>query len=232
MHTALRQKRGSQAGLTLIELLAVMVIMAIVTTMLVFGWISLQSSYAFTDRLTTSLGTARYALDRASSEIRDAQPPTSASTTPFCFTLTTPYVCDANDCVFYSAYNDPGARADPTGTANLRLTAIWLDTSGSSPQKTLYWQRDTNNNGAFDAGDKKIALATTVVNTAAGVNRPIFTYNFCDTNGNYTSSNSLTTSTVGTLVSVQIELVVDANLAHRPRYVDILTTVKPRNQGS
>jgi type II secretory pathway pseudopilin PulG len=231
--SALNRRGWSEAtGLTMIELLAVMVIMAIVGTMMIISWISLQSTYAFTDRLTTSLGTARYALDRISSEIRDAQPPTSSSTTPFVFTLTTPYLCNANDCVFYSAFNDPGARAEGTGTGDLRLTAIWLDTSGSAAQKTLYWQRDTDNNGAFDSGDKKIALATTVVNSAAAVNRPIFTYIFRDTNNNYTTSTSLTTANVATLVAVQVEICADANLAHRPRYVDLITTVRPRNQGS
>jgi prepilin-type N-terminal cleavage/methylation domain-containing protein len=232
MQRALRQRRGTQAGLTLIELLAAMVILAIVGTMLVMSWISLQSTYAFTERTNTARGTARDAIDRISSEVRDAQPPTSSSTTPFVLTLASPYVCDANDCVFYSAYNNPAAQPDGTGIAQLRLTAIWLDTSGSAAQKTLYWQRDTNNNGAFDAGDRKFVLATNVVNTVASVNRPIFTYTFRDTNGNYTTANSLTSTNVGTLVSVQIELVVDANLAHRPKYVDLMTTVRPRNVGS
>ena len=55
------------------------------------------------------------------------------------------------EATFYSAYNQPGVADDGSGTGALRLTRIWLDTSGSTPQKTLYWQRDTNGNGVIDA---------------------------------------------------------------------------------
>jgi type II secretory pathway pseudopilin PulG len=238
MQTPPRQRREPQAGITLIELLVAMIIMVVVSTMLVGGWISLQRSFAFAAADNTARATARDALDRVSSEIRAAQPsplPSPSSTapsTPFYFAGTSPYVCDANDCVFYSAYNNFAA-ADGTGAAQLRLTAIWLDTSGSAAQKTLYWQRDTAAPfGTFTSADRKVVLASSVVNTAASVNQPIFTYNFRDTSGTYTHTNSLTSANWTTLVSVQVEIIVDANLAHTPRYIDLRTTVQPRNQST
>jgi hypothetical protein len=70
------------------------------------------------------------------------------------------------------------------------------------------------------------------VNTAAGVNKPMFTYVFRDTSGTYTTSNSLTLTSVKTLVAVNIEIVVDANLNDKPTYVDLVSTVRPQNQGT
>jgi len=238
MQTAMGEKRGSQAGMTLMELLVSMIIMSVVGTMLVGGWISLQRAYAFTRATNSARATARDALDRISSELRASQPPTAAVATQFYLpaTPTYPYMCGPTSCVFYSAYNNSAA-ADgsglaltgtvPLSTSAIRLTAIWLDTSTS----TLYWQRDTNNNG-FDASDRKIVLASkNVVNSA--VSRNIFTYYFRDlTTGVYSHSSTLSTSganNVANLRSVQVELVIDANMAHTPTYVDLTTTVRPRN---
>jgi prepilin-type N-terminal cleavage/methylation domain-containing protein len=227
------KKRRSQAGITLVELLVAMIILGILSTMLVGVWIALQRAFAFAQQTETAQATGRGALDRISAEIRDAQPPNSTTTTPFFLTLASPYVCDANDCVFYSAYNNANAalQSGSGGTSQLRLTAIWLDTSGSAAQKKLYWQRDTNNDGQFGAGDTKVLLANSIVNTASGISKPIFTYVLRDTSGNYTNVTSLTSTNVGTLVAVNIELVVDSNLAHTPTYIDLVSTVRPRNVG-
>lgn len=244
MQTAMGEKRGSQAGMTLMELLVSMIIMSVISTMLVGGWISLQRSYAFTRDTNSARATARDALDRMSSELRASQPPTAAVATQFYLpaTPTYPYMCGPTSCVFYSAYNNSAA-ADGSGlaltgtlpppTSAIRLTAIWLDTSGSTAQKTLYWQRDTNNDG-LDASDRKIVLASkNVVNTAVTVSRNIFTYYFRDlTTGVYSHSSTLSTSganNVANLRSVQVELVIDANMSHTPTYVDLTTTVRPRN---
>lgn len=242
MQPPLRERRVPHAGLSMVELLVSMIIVTIVGTMLVAGWISLQRSFAFAQAKNTARATARDALERMSSEIRGAQP-TAVSITPFNFVQPSgiaamPTVGGPYACVFYSAYNYSPAgptdtpRSDGTGTAKLRLTALWLDASGSAAQKTLYWQRDVDNNG-LDANDRKIILARDVVNTAAGVNKNIFTYFFRDeTTGVYSQSNSLTSTSVATLVSVQIELVVDANLSRTPSYVDVKTTLRPRNPGA
>ena len=46
--TALERRRARQTGFTLIELLVSMIILAIVGTMLVTTWISLQRAFEFT----------------------------------------------------------------------------------------------------------------------------------------------------------------------------------------
>ena len=256
MRTAWTSDRGSQTGVTLIEMLVSMIIMAVIGTMLVGGWISLQRSYAFARVTNSARATVRDALDRVSSEVRAAQPPTADPlvTSPFYLPATPPTqfssgspasACGPTTCVFYSAYNNHAvgdgaglalAGTTPPGTSAMRLTAIWLDPSGTSAQKVLKLTRDTDNNGVLtDPGDKTIVLARNVVNTAAGVNRPIFTYYFRDatpaspTYGQWSHSTTLTTATVANFRDVQIELVVDVNLAHTPTYVDVRTTVRPRN---
>lgn len=234
MQTPLREKRGSQAGITLIELLFAMTIMTILSTMLVGGWITLQRSYAFTLRTNTARATVRDALDRMSSELRDCQPLTSTG-----YPIQT---AGAYECVFYSAYNQAGAGADGSGNSStvLRLTRIYLDLSGSSDQKKLWWQRETNGSVGFTdlaldpyppSGDRRILLATNVVNGASTVNIPyVFTYGYRDTDGDYATNHTMTDPSE--IISVQIRLAVDANLGHSPNYIDLTTTVRPRNAGT
>ena len=61
-----REKRASQAGLSMIELLVSMIIVTVIGTMLVAGWISLQRSFAFAQAKNTARATARDALERLS----------------------------------------------------------------------------------------------------------------------------------------------------------------------
>ena len=234
MKTPLGHRRTRQAGFTLIEILISMIIMTIVTTMLVGIWIVLLHTSAFAEADNTASATGRDSLDRVTAEIRAAQPnpsATPAAATPFVLTLPAPNVCDAYDCTFYSAYNSTGigAAGAGTGTGALALTSIWLDKSGTAPQKKLMWTRDTNGNHQIDANDKSFVLANNVVNTALSPVRPIFTYVFRDKTGAYTTATSPTSANVASLVAVNIELVIDANLADKPTYVDFVSTVRPRN---
>jgi type II secretory pathway pseudopilin PulG len=235
-----RASRRSQSGITLIELLITMVILTVVTTMLVGAWISLQRAYAFTSAKNNATAQSRDAIDRISSEVRTAQgrvytaSPSPSTSTPFVVGGTSPYVCDANAITFYSAYNNPSAslQSGQYGRDQLRLTSIWLDTAGSSPQKTLYWQRDTNNSDTLDSGDRKVKLAINIVNTVPAINRPVFTYNVLNSSGNVVPATSLTASNVASLVTVQVNIIADANIAHTPTFVDLMTTVEPRNLSS
>ena len=222
-----------------------MVIMAVISTMLVMSWMSLSRAYAFTSADNKARATVRDASTRITSEIRAAQPASTSSHTPFYVPGTAPYwnggtagYCDGYDCTFYSAYNNSLAysKSGSTGLgANpnqaLQLTAIWLDTSGTQPQKTLYWQRDTNGNGALDSGDRKIALAGDVINKY--LSTPIFTYNLYDVATNkYSTAATLTSGNVANVTSVQIDVIADANISHTPHYIELMTTVQPRNEGT
>jgi prepilin-type N-terminal cleavage/methylation domain-containing protein len=228
-----RTKRGrSQAGVTLVELLVSMVILSVITTMVIVVWIALQSSYAQSANANDARSTARDALNRTATEIRDAQPRTITTPAQAPFTMAQPMEVD-----FYSSYNQPGTAADGSATGTLRLTRIYLDTSGSSPYKTLYWQRDTNNNGTWDSGDRLIVLASNVVNnaipnTAVTPNTSytaIFIYGYRDPNGNFLTADTISAANLSTIVSVNIRLMVDVNLNHTPTRADLQITVRPRN---
>jgi prepilin-type N-terminal cleavage/methylation domain-containing protein len=240
-----RQARSRQAGFTLIEVLISMLIMSIITTMLVGIWIVLLHTSAFAEAENTAAATGRDSLDRVSAELRAAQPNpsgTPAAVTPFVTSLSAPYVCDADDCTFYSAYNNSAVYADGSGsnpgngTSQLRLTSIWLDPAGTT-QRKLHWTRDTNNDGILGdtvAGvpDKTFVLANNVVDASSSISRPVFTYVFRDKTGTYTTANTLTSATVANLVAINIEIIIDANLTDKPAYVDFVSTVRPRNVAS
>jgi len=232
------RKHGDQAGVTLLELLVAISIFAMVGTMLVVSWISLQNTSVYVVRSDEAQAEARDALSRMSTEVRDAQPPVmptptaspSASTTWMALTVARPM-----EVAFYSAYNIAHASDDGTGTAALRLTRIYLDTSGSSPQKTLLWERDMDNDGVFD---RSIVLARNVVNASipnTGVTpntsyTALFTYGYRDADGNYlTTDNSDSSLDLTKVISVQIRLITDVDINNGPKYMDLTTTVRPRN---
>lgn len=220
-------QKTTQRGITLIELLVSMIILGVVTTLLLAGWTSLQKSYAHSVKSNNARAEVRDAMSRIARELRDAQP--VALTTPASspFTLANPTEVD-----FYSAFNSAGVRADGTGIAALRLTRIYIDTSGSAAQKTLYWQRDTNANGGFDSADRKIVLGRDVVNTSvpsAGSPTAVFAYGYRDGSGNFTTATTIATADLPKIISVQVHLIVDANLLHSPSPADLQTTVRPRN---
>jgi hypothetical protein len=123
----------------------------------------------------------------------------------------------------------------------LRLTRIYLDTvSGSTPQKSLYWQRrpaSSPTSGAWtDAGVRTVKLATSVVNnsipnptpTPATSYTAIFTYYYRDGSGNLQNADTITAN-LATIISVRVRLIADVNQAHAPKYIDLSTTLRPRN---
>jgi prepilin-type N-terminal cleavage/methylation domain-containing protein len=226
--------RGRQGGFTLIELLVSMIILAIVGTMLVDTWISLQRAFEYTQADNLAASTGRDALDRASSELRAAQPSTLYGTTPtaaFCVTNSS-YPCDNYDCTFYSPYNNPQTNlySGVAGTGQSVLTEIYINQSVSGAQKTLMLWRDTNHDQVQDAGDQFIKLASNVVNTTLSTPRPMFQY-VLDTSGQgvYTTVSSLSSTNVKAVVAVNMEVVIDANLKNRPTQIDFVSTVRPRN---
>jgi prepilin-type N-terminal cleavage/methylation domain-containing protein len=231
----------SQAGLTLTEVLVAIVIFGIVCTMLVTSWIDLNRASAFAVQNNDAQATARDALSRMAVELRDAQPRTMPTATPS--PLPTPYpywsvltAAQPMEVDFYSAYNVPSAVSD--GNGGEVLTRIYLDTGGTSAQKTLYLARDTNGDGVVD---RTTVLARDVVNGSipnAGVTprtpyTALFTYGYRDASGDYlTTDNASGTLDLTKIISIQIHLIIDCNLAHAPNYIDMTMTVRPRNAGA
>jgi len=214
-------------GITLVELLVAMIVLGVVTTLLLVSWTSLQKSYAHSVKSNNARAEARDAMARMSREIRDAQPAAITSPPSSPFTQAGPY-----EVTFYSAFNSSGVRADGSGMGALRLTRIYLDTSGGAAQKRIVWQRDTNDSGSFDGADRTIVLARDVVNSSVpsvGSPTPVFTYGYRDASGEYQATTSVPSADLGTIVSVHIHLIVDANLVRAPAPADLQTTVLPRN---
>lgn len=237
MHSSLREKPTSQSGLTLVELLISIIILGIVASMLIMGWINLQKSSAYALQSSTARGSARDAISRLSNELRGAQPTTLPTASPTPATPPALFVtASPMEAIFYSAYNQPGVSDEGSGIGALRLTRVWLSSSGSTPQKNLYWRRDTNGNGVLDSGDRQIILATNVVNrsitnthvTPATSYTAIFTYWYLTTSG-FTRTDTVTGSDLAAIEAVQVRVIVDANLQRPPVAVDLTTTVRLRN---
>lgn len=248
MLTLRRERRTSQAGVTLIELLISMIILSIVTTMLIAGWINLQRASAFAVSANNARATARDAMSRISSELRGAQPTSLPTATPAPALQPPVTMAAPMEVRFYSSFNSAAANADGSGLSALRPTRIWLDTATvpsppwSAQGRTLYWQRDMNtpSNGSFtDAGDRSIVLARNVVNTlvADATNgtsyTPVFRYAYRDAGDHVLWKDNADSSLVlASVVAVRVRLIIDSNMAHTPNPVDITTTVRLRNASS
>jgi Tfp pilus assembly protein PilW len=230
----LRRRTGrpaDQAGITLVELLMACVIFGIVTAMIIGGWIVVQRSTVFAVQDNDASAEGRDALSRISVELRDAQPPTLPTTQSWALlTAAGPWAVE-----FYSAYNVPGAKSDGSGTNALRKTRIFLDSSGSSDQKTVKWQRDVDGDGTYD---RTMVLAKNVVNTTTANTStapttsytPLFTYGYRNVSGSYmTTDNSDLSLDLTSIIAVQIRLITDIRPGHAPKYIDLSTTIRPRN---
>ena len=228
--------RHSQEGITLVEMLVATVLLCVVTTMIIVAYLTLNRSTTYIVRSNDARGEARDALSRMSVEIRDAQPqalPTGTATPSYSVLV----AAKPMEVQFYSAYNLAGS-SDGSGTGAMRLTRLYLDTSGSSPQKKLIWQRDTNNNGSFDANDQTMVLARNIVNastpntsvTPNTTYTALFMYAYRDASGSYTTTdNTSSTLDLTKVIAVQIRVISDMQQNRAPTYTDLVTTVRPRN---
>lgn len=235
-------REDREAGLTLVELLVSMIILAIITTMLVAVWVNLQRGAVFAMQADTATSTARDASERIAKELRAAQPNALPTPAPTATVTALPVgqppilVADPWRVEFYSAVGTSAA-ADGTGVTAVRRTAIWLDTSGSGDQKTLYLQRDTNGNGAIDSGDPKQVVARSVINyrlvTDTGDTAyDLFRYAWRATAESPLGWSNNTTEgaiTLSTIVGIRARVIIDANIYHAPKYIDTTTTVRLRN---
>ena len=226
-----------------------MVIMVVISTMLVGGWISLQRSYAFTRSRTRP--ERRLATRSTACRARSAtsQPPTAAVKTPV-LPSGDAYVHPASERAARTRASSTrptttpppgdGAPACQTGTTPPLTSAAAPDgdlarhlriDGPEGPQLT----RDTNNNGARTPSDRTIILATqTCVNTGERRTGP----------SSRTTSASSHPADYGAVVPRKHLRRAPTWRASAPsrssssstptcrtprRYVDLTTTVRPRN---
>jgi len=205
----LRSRR--QQGVTLVELLVVMVIMAIVSTMIIGTWIAVSRAYSFSSVSDRQQDFARQAVSRMAREIRDAQA-VLGSTTP-AFVKAYPY-----EVQFYSTFNTVDAD-DPSTTP--RLTRfIYRD--GAIYRELAVAGGDFTTPPSFST-----VLVKNVVNAQVQPNRDLFTYAAFDGSGNLYTTGTLTATSA--IVNVKISLLVDLNPGKSPKYMTVETTVQPRN---
>lgn len=206
---------GGQAGVTLVELLVVIGIMAVVSSMIIGVWFALQSSYAYSTKASLSRQTARDAMSRMVREIRDAQSLSSGAASIL--------LAQPNEIKFTTAFNDPG----PSGAGRVRLVRYWYDAG----EQAIYRQRDTNLDGVLGEGDRLDTVARYIVNgitPSAGDPTPLFQYTYIDSSGaQQTTSIVYDTASVQT---VHIRIIADLNPGRSPNYIDLNSTVQPRNQ--
>jgi prepilin-type N-terminal cleavage/methylation domain-containing protein len=241
MSPSLRRHLRSQRGMTMIEILISMIILACLTAMLIAVWVDLQRASSMAITANDERGSARDALDRISSELRDAQPIVLHTETPSPSPMAAGFtVASRWEADFYSAYNSPSVAPNGVDMSSVRLTRIYLDTSGSTPYKTLYWQRDDNNDGVWNAGDRKVVMATNVVNPSItdASQTPVTSYTslfyyWCVTSiGAYTltaPADSVATSDLNLISAVRVRIIQDNNLNRPPVPVDLTATVRVRN---
>jgi len=225
---AIRQARR-QDGFTMVEMLVTLIIMGIVTTMVLTIWFALQNSYAFSINSNNSRSIARDSIARMEREIRDAaaQPDTLRPGVDSGF----PYVDAAINLAAPSQINFTTPFNDPSQV--IEDVAYKYVANAGGKDGTLYRYRATNQtciDPTTDPTAVRTILASNVVNYTAGNNIPMFTYTSYAAGGTYTTSNSATgTANLQNILSVQIHLLVDTNPGHSPVYMDLISTVEPRN---
>ncbi len=211
-----RYRRSCEpCGVTLVELLVVIGIMAVVSAMTIGIWLALQSSYAYSTRADHSRETARDAMSRMVREIRDAQG--SGSGAP-AILVAQPY-----EIRITTAFNDPG----PTGEGRILLVRYWYD----ADDQVIYRQRDTSLDGSLGAGDRIDKVATHIVNgTTPSASEPtgLFDYTFVDSSGAQQTAG--TVYDTASVQAVHIRIIADLDPGRSPNYIDLNSTVQPRNQ--
>lgn len=217
------QHGDAQSGITLVELIIAMSIMGVLSTMILMVWFSLQSSYASSVQNAKQRDVARQGVWRMATEIRDAQgiegyPPVMSA--------------GANSILIGTSFNNSGNSEQPTDASSPDASVHRVKFSYSEDDKTIYRTEDANGNGNF-ADETPVALVGNVVNGTVpdGGSTPLFRYSYYDTSGVLQTVDSLTAAGIdpARLLNVQIQALVDIKPNKSPTYMDLRTTVQPRN---
>jgi len=242
VHAIRTNRLRDQEGLTLIETLVSMVILAVISTMIIMGWANLQRASANALRTNQARASLRDAMSRVSVEIRAAQPAVLPSSAASAAPVELLLGASPMDVQFLSAFNADGANSDGSGIEAPRLTRIWLDPDDHPAQwnpecGTLLWQRDTNGNDTIDSGDRVTVLARNVANDilADAAHSTDYTavfrygYRVSQDDPVEWTDNEDGTLDLTTVVAVSARLIIDKKMGGTPSYVDLSTTVRLRN---
>lgn len=194
----------NQSGLTLIELLVAMTIMAVVAGMIILTLFSLQKSYSFTTSSDEQRELTRDAVSRIAREIRDLQGPAG---------LEPVVAAKPNRFSFYSSFNVP----NQLPTSQPKATIYTYVPGPEDPEDgIIYRQRD---NGP------SVPIMRNVVN---GAGTPIFSY-VIYSGGKQVPVPTVTGPDMQSIVSVEIHVISDLNPEKGPRPFDLRTSAQLRN---
>lgn len=214
------EKHRHESGLTLIELLVAMGILAVVTTMILMSWFALQKSYASTMKSDHARVDAREAATRMVMEIRAAQAlPGEAVLAGGGVTETSTSSSGSEWIDFWTTFNHPQTRL------HTRYEYLWSK-SGNTYTGSVYRIPDYES-----APTQKWLVVSNVVNGPDPANR-VFRYLSVDAYGNpsWLTTIPTTQASLALVSAVEIHLMVDLNPGRSPTYMDIRTTAQLRNQ--
>lgn len=213
-----RFSRRRQSGMTLVELLVAMLIMGILSAMIIGGWVTLTKAYSSTSRSNRQRDFANQAIARMAREIRDAQKIPAGTSAAFVRAY-------PSEIRFYSTFNTSTAD-NPTTTP--RLTRFILKANPGTPDVGTIYRELSGTDGLFDTTDDiSHRVVGDVVNLRTG--DELFTYHAIDPLTGSMLQGMTTLVPADRIQTVSILLQVDLNPGKSPNYMDIETTVEPRN---
>jgi prepilin-type N-terminal cleavage/methylation domain-containing protein len=210
-------RRRGQAGLTLIELLIAMSIAVVISGMVIMGWVALQNSYSYSSNSNKAREYARDGMARMIREIRDGKG--RLNTAPVAYAT-------ANELRVYSVFNDAAAASQKASdvTGLLSYSAPLVTYRYDAAGQILYRREGTG---------PEVPLVRHVVNNlvAEGVSpsTPVFTYKYLDDYGVPVDANDVSSTYLGQIRNVRVQLLVDLNPKHSPVYMDLVSTAQLRN---
>jgi prepilin-type N-terminal cleavage/methylation domain-containing protein len=236
MRTA--RRHAGESGLTLIELLVGLVIMAVVSTMLVTIYFGLGDSFSYSTKSTDAREKARQAIARVAREIRDSQSPTSSTEASVVrarerwILITTTFNKAGNNdpnmaprLVMYRLYQNGKLYRFEDSSGNGTIANVNID---PSPLDATSFNLAEQQNGE---GARLIASNVVNYHDTTPTQKPLFVYSYVDDYGVMrTDSYVYGTDNRARILTAQVHLLVDLNPGHSPVYTDLQTSAQLRNQ--
>jgi len=235
---ALERRASAQKGVSLIELLIAMSILAVITTMILVSWFALQNSYAYSVHSAHAREAARDAVSRMTVVIRDAQGYTTNETT----SVGAISVAESSKIVFTTSYAQTGGAN--VGSTPVLSGFIFIPPTSSTGTGKIYSVQDQVGadsgtppaDGSLDyelyhiGTYGRLVVDNVVNNSATSPPTSLFSYTYFDSLGTlHPAATSLSSADVKYIYSVQIHCLVDLNPGRSPVYMDLQTTAQPRN---
>ena len=204
----------------MVELLVAMAVMGILSAMILTSWFVLQSSASSSSQQSIQRDSARQALSRIAAELRDAQS-----------RLGYPAITAASgySVTFSSTFNNAG-NEDQTQVPHI-VRFVYSPT-----RKTVSRLEDTDGDGTLVDEDQSVLLDHVVnafVTDSDGnvTPTPVFTYSYYTDGGDLATSDNPAALGVSTarIITAEIRLLVDVKPNKSPTFMDLATSVQPRN---